>query len=446
MNFFEKLEKYSFNLGIVGVFFLPFSISVAQFFLYFSSIGVLILILIAKRISIDKELKKIFFYFLLFYIWIYISNFLQNQYNLKSIQDFFLIFFAFWTYYFINSNYKNKLLNYFIILFFVFIGIGIISSLLPFRLSNLFYHLQNGFFFDGKYRSQHLLFTLPFFEWKLSGNSYPFGLYIPVGFTGTHISFGSILSIISLFFFLKFLKEKTIGNFIVFILFFILILVSHARSALFGFVITIVAIFYFFEVKNRITKKTILSIIFLFFLLIIIYIILPEKIQKILPIYQKHTDYQRIFLWYVSIEVFLKNLIFGTGTLNYQNFIFNEILTIVQKKPFLWYPLYQMEIMHGHNDFVYFLTGSGIIGIFFFLNIFYQKFQILNHSLNYIQNSSQWNIEKNFLVFLFLPIYLLFAGMFQCFFLDDYTMQLYWILYGIALGISNQIQNKRKEL
>lgn len=441
MNFFEKLEKYCFYLGAIGVFSLPFSISIAQLFLYFSTIGVIILFLFTKRTLIDKEVIKLFLYFLFFYIWIYISNFLQNQYRLKSIQDFFLIFFAFWSYYFINSNYKNKLLKYFIILFFIFIGIGIISSLLPFRLSNLFYHLQNGFYFDGKYRSQHLLYALPFFDWKLSGNSYPFGIYIPVGFTGTHISFGSMISMISLFFFFKFLKEKSIRNFIIFFLFFILVLFSHARSALFGFTITIFTIFYFFELKNKIAKKIILLSIILISLIILIYIILPEKIQKILPFYQKHTDYQRIFLWYVSLEVFFKNLIYGTGTLNYQNFIFHEILTIVQKKPFLWYPLYQMEIMHAHNDFVYFLTGSGIIGIFFFLNIFYQKFKILNNSLNHIQNFTQWNLEKNFLVFLFLPIYLLFAGMFQCFFLDDYTMQLYWILYGISLGIQNNIKN-----
>ncbi len=440
----QKLETFIFYLGVLGIFFLPFSISLTQSFIYLSSSILILYLIYKKKIIIDSESKTIFLSTLIFYIWIYISNIINAQYSLVSIKDFFLIFFGVWSYYFVQSEYKEKLLKILTIIFLIFLIVGIVSSFLPFRLPNLLYHLQNGFFFNTKYRAQHLLFRFPLENGNFLGSQFPLGIYIPVGFTGTHLSFGSMMSLISFFYFYRILKAVSIKHMIIFVLISSIIIFSHARSAIFGLTISFVYIFYI-NLKSK--KKLIIFVFLLMFVAFSLYVaslVLPENLLRIFPFYKKHSDYQRTFLWYLSFEVFVKHFIVGVGTLNFSSNIFQEILNTVQEKPLLWYPLYQTEIMHAHNDFVYFLASAGVIGIILFLNIFYQKLKILHHNINFL-DKNHYTTKDLFLVFLFSPIYLLFAGMFQCFFLDDYTMQLYWLLYGISLGILKIKKTHNKE-
>jgi hypothetical protein len=64
----------------------------------------------------------------------------------------------------------------------------------------------------------------------------------------------------------------------------------------------------------------------------------------------------------------------------------------------------------------------------------------------FLKHDSIIQIKRNpTMVFLYLPIFLLFAGLLQCYLLDDYTMQLFWILYGISVGILNQNIHKKEE-
>lgn len=443
MILLKKIEKLSFYIGAIGIIFLPFSLSLAQSFLYLSSCILMVYLIYKRDHFFDQDSKNIFIAFLAFYIWNYISNVYNSEYSLESIKDFFLIFFGIWIYYFSQGEFKDKLLKYITLVFFIFLVAGIISSFLPFRLSNLMYHLQNGFFFNSKYRAQHLLFSFPFGSWNFSDSQFPFGIYIPVGFTGTHLSFGSLISIISLLFFLRFLKEISIKHGIIFLLFLTIVFFSHARSAIFGLLIAFFYILFTIILKGKTKIKFIITIAFIV-IIFIFYLVLPENLQRFFPFYKKHSDYQRVFLWYLSLEVYFKHFLVGVGTLNFSNRIFQQILITVQEKPLLWYPLYQTEIMHAHNDFLYFLVGSGIIGAILFLNIFYQKLKILHQNLNFLVKQ-HYTIEDFFLVFLFSPVYLLFAGMFQCFFLDDYTMQLYWLVYGTGLGILQNIKKTQKE-
>ncbi len=184
--FTEKLEKISFYTGTIGILSLPISISITQFFLFLSSIIMIYIILKNKKFRISSILKKIIIVFLLQYIWLFIGYFLHKE-NIGSLlqsewKDVFLVLFFFWSYYFIQSNYKKSLLNIIWITFIIFLCIGTISLFLPFRLSNLFFHLQNGFYFDGNIRAQHLVYPLNFFpfdtiSWKLNE------LLILLGFT-----------------------------------------------------------------------------------------------------------------------------------------------------------------------------------------------------------------------------------------------------------------------
>ncbi len=471
--YIATIENISFYLGVIGLFFLPFSISLTQLFLYISSI--LSLFLIFKKNFNTSVLLKNLLPILILYLYLLIISIIQNhsfKYILTSEwKDIFLILLFFWSYYFANSNYNQLLIRFLGIIFLIFLGIGLISSFLPFRLGNLFYHLQHGFIFDGRYRAQHLVLPLNFLpmKWELNGTTYPFGIYMPVGFYGTHLSFGSIIAMISFYFFtisfVKIMNRRFNKNMI---LLFILTLISllilfftQARSSIFGFIMMTVFLIIFLLSSNVFYQKWKLVIkpfvyIFLFFMfvLLILIIISPNTKEIILQTFgweRKHTDYQRELLWYLSIQAFLKNPWMGYGIGNFKETMFQEILNTIKEKPLLWYPLYQTEIMHGHNDLIHFLVIGGIFGAFFYLWFFYQQIKILLKHLPYIINqlneSQKFRLfdQENFLIFLFLPIFLLFAGMFQCYFLSDHTMQFFWILYGISFSTITQHQYYKEE-
>ncbi len=457
------IEKTAFYIGAVGLIFIPFSISITQLFLYTASL--LSFILLIKKKFNYTLIFKCLFPFILLYVYLFIITIIQNE-SLNFIissewKDVFLILFFFWSYYFSGSNYSKNLFRLIIIIFFIFIGVGFISLFTPFRLGNLFYHLQHGFIFDGKYRAQHLIFPLDFIslKWNLNSIEYPMGIYMPVGFYGTHLSFGSVIALISFYFLsLSLLKfnyksfyKKSLLLFMTTGISILILFFSQARSSIFGFIVIFLLFLilliksYTFNEKLKVMLKT---SIYLFLILISIVIIammispyLKELILQTSGIEKKHTDYQRNLLWYVSIKVFLNNPLVGYGAGNFKDTIFNEILNIIKEKPLLWYPFYQTEIMHGHNDLIHFLVSGGILGGFFYIWFFYQQFKVLfennqnvMHKISESQNFHLHN-KENFLIFLFFPVFLLFAGMFQCYFLSDHTMQLFWILYGISLRI-----------
>jgi len=236
----------------------------------------------------------------------------------------------------------------------------------------------------------------------------------------------------------------------------ILLFFIHARSSIFGLSIMFLIFFLLVNIKlqkDHLYKKKIYNFYKLFILLLILFSILiligilesqifKEKVLQTIGIEKKHTDYQRILLWYTAIRVFLENPIIGVGLNQFSKTIFEEILKIVQEKPLLWYHLYQTEIMHGHNDLIHFLVSGGLIAGIFYLMFFYFEFKNIQI---FLQRFSPQNRNQNpFIIFLFLPIFLLFAGLLQCYLLDDYTMQLFWILYGIAKGILNQNNSKEE--
>jgi O-antigen ligase len=472
--FIDKTKKIIFYIGCFGLYFLPLSLSLVQFFLYLSS-----LLLITMILS-TKENKEIFFKipisFIGIYLFLYIISIFRNI-SFKEIfttegKDVFLILFFLWSYYFIQSSFKNQLLKTIKIVFFIYLFIGGISLFLPFRISNLIYHLQNGFVFDGNHRSQHLILSLDFLpiHWHLNSMTYPIGIYIPVGFSGTHLSFGAQISLVSFYFlslcFISYFKTKNIKQIMIYWLFLFLSLVilffTQARSSLFGFFITSLVyiflnIFLIYKIDDY--KKNVINLLKIFIIILFILILLfsvlffvsykfNEIILQTIGLEKRHTDYQRLLLWYTAIRVLSKNPILGAGINQFKTTIFNEILMITKEKPLLWYPLFQTEIMHGHNDLIHLLVIGGLIAGFLYLLFFYCQFKNISiFSQNFYSIFTNPKIEfteNPFLIFLFLPVFLLFAGLFQCYFLDDYTMQLFWILYGISIGLLNQIK-KREE-
>ncbi len=466
MNSFSFLEKLLFYCGVTGVLAIPLSLSISQSLLYISSFSLILLLVLYKKIQIYNKpqfLKSVFPIVLLFIIFlislIYHKDF-KNIYK-TEIKDLFLIFPFFWSYYyFSNTIYKEKLQKVLFTLFIIYLIIGIVALFIPFRLSNLLYHFRYGFFFTGEKRFQHLSFSLDFlpFHWNLEGISYPPGIYMPVGFSGTHLSFGGQIAIISIFFLYIFLfsfydffitRNSSKKNSFIIRLFLLLISLTilffgQARSAILGF--SVAAFFlilsYFLVLDKKINKfklifKGMIFLILIFAVLLII-IFQNENLQHIffylIGLEKKHTDYQRMVVWYLSFELFLKNFLLGVGPGNFEHQAFLEILQVLKTKPQLWYEMYQTEIMHAHNDFLHLLAISGILGGIFLLLFFYLQ---LKNLFIFYQKYSLQIFERNAdltLIFLILPLFLLFAGIFQCYFLEDRTMMLFWFLYGSALS------------
>jgi O-antigen ligase len=138
---------------------------------------------------------------------------------------------------------------------------------------------------------------------------------------------------------------------------------TGSRGGILSFVVGI--IIYFILESKQISNKTILQNIALFFALIIIIIIsinfLPGDTKEGLRynifvrledsnIFSSYYSSGRIDIWAKCIEVFLKHPIFGTG----------------------WNTIYQSVGSNSHNEYLFYLTTTGLVGFFLFIFIFYR--------------------------------------------------------------------------
>lgn len=473
----ESIEKGIFYTGAAGILFLPVSISATQFFLYLSSLMLMVFFLKKRSFAIFREGKTLIVVFFLFYGSIFFSSLLNAvpvmQFFRHEGKDMFLFLYFLWSYYFARSSLQKQLFLFLFLAISMIFLIGWVSAFVPFRLGNLPHHIAHGFYFDGTYREQHLLFSLetvfPGWEWKFPEKQLPFGIYIPVGFTQSHLSFGGMVALSFIFLtylFLSHYRKKisqpvTLFITLYWILYGLLFFFTYSRSAFFGYFIFtgfVVLLFQFptfFKVSGKFFFWLFASILLLFFVTYQMEFTkkIISEIRDVISITTRHTDYQRILLWYVAIRVFLSYPL-GVGAGNFRQAIFQEILKVVEEKPYLWYPLYQTEIMHAHNDFLHFLVTGGVLSGILYVVLFYIMLSETKYNKNAyfpetVTNSNKGSLfshflqEENFKIFAFLPVFLLFAGLWQSYMLDDYVMQYFWLLYGTGLGI---IHNKiRKE-
>ncbi|MCS7204924.1 MAG: O-antigen ligase family protein [Leptospiraceae bacterium] len=475
-----SIEHISFLSGIVGILFLPFSLSLTQFFLYLASLLLIIHLLRNQNLTIFSPIRKILFSFGALYLWIFFISLIQKISFFQIIQsefkDGFLILFFLWAFYFANSSFQKQLTKTIGLVIFVFFVIGWMSSFLPFRLANLPYHLGHGFEFNSQYREQHFLFSIPFLmdQWDFPEPK-PFGIYVPVGFTQTHLSFGALVGMSSLYVvyitLLLFIQKnvKTTSVFLGFsFLYLLIVFFTQARSVVVGlfFLVLLFLVIFFknlhvFQIQIQIKK--LMSTIFFWFIGFIAFfsgitsvlILFSDKglieiSQNLLHFDRRHTDYQRELLWFLALRVFFENP-FGVGAGSFKSAIFEEMLKQISQKPLLWYPFFQTEIVHAHSDFLHFLVISGFVGaasywLFFFFSL-KTSLELFTHQNHEVENNIKdiYFSEMNFRIYLFLPIFLLFSGLFQCYFLDDHTMQFFWILYGTSLGLSQKHNHNKNQ-
>ncbi len=336
MLFENFLKIYFYSL----FFFYPLSFKYFDqlifYQVYFLAIILFLKILVKKEIlKIPKKITYLWFFYSFFYL---ISCFLSTD-KLMSFKHFFLsqsVFFIF-IYFFNQPNLLKNIINK---KFFYFFSLIFINSLL-FKdqlLSLIFIKKSDyNFFYSHVEKHNHL---------------------------GDFLGLSLIISLIK-------------NNYLLSLIFFIFLIISHSRSAFFSFFLTI--FFYlktldFFR-KNQYWWKNYLLIFLLIFLNLSIFY------------YQRFDIFNsRQYYFLQGLSGFLEKPIFGWG---YGNFINISLKYSV----FFHNPYNQSLTGVAHNIFLENLTGLGIFSFVFFVLLIYEFLK---------------NAQKNTFFYLFLYLLVLF--------------------------------------
>ncbi len=204
---------------------------------------------------------------------------------------------------------------------------------------------------------------------------------------------------------------------------------TGSRGGILSFVIGLIV--YFILESKRITHKILLKNL-AFFIILIIFIILsinmlPEISKEGLRynIFERaegssilSSDYSsgRIEIWSKCIEIFLQNPIFGTG----------------------WNTIYQSVGFNSHNEYLSYLTTTGLIGFFLFLFIFYRLGKTV---LGFTFNLNSKNIS-------FYHVYLsgLSSFMVAMFFVNIYSPYIFFFIFSGLILKLGYLEQEAKSL
>lgn len=466
----HRIHDYSLWFGIVSIISIPISISISQGFFVVALLLVLVCRyhpkLKANTKPLPKPLPKPLKILLFIGLSIYISWLVSalshaaltqsveplSKAMRSDVKDLWLMAMAIWTFHHgsFSERHRRLLLRAVAVTFLITLLLGLISIFTPFRLSRLFYHLQNGWQFSAEARLQHPMIQLPF----------GITLYMPVGLLGTHLAYGAQLALfmvpVTLYLLDRFLIKSRFkkSDFIIGILFVLMtfvLLLNNSRSAILGMLSALLAGILFLICLKW--KKSALKLIWLpaiaIFLSAAIIIVKPsagEHLMQSIGIEKKHSDYQRVMLWSVTSKLILDNLAVGVGPGMFSESVYNRMNQDAIDKPYLWYLYMQTERGHAHNDFLFQVATSGLMGGFLFVAFWASVLLLILRedksdteslledcqSLN-LQTKEFDNLLSSFLPFVgFTPILLLFGGLFQCYFLDDQVILPFWLFVGLA--------------
>ncbi len=339
-----------------------------HFFSFFSVSFLMIFYLFKKGISTTFKIPLIFFFifsFITIITTIPISNFLvkifsPNLYKIISSfgwdKTFSLSFAPIWTLrnlsfiivgisiFFLSFFYfekrKEKIYRFSRILFYFILTISLYSLFLKYS--------------DSKSLP---LFQIPFKEWN-------FGLFPNANIFASFALLGIPLGFFLFLYKTKYQKSSP-GSQLFFLMgsigLLIAIILAESWGALFSlFLSANICILY---------RKPYIGILFFAILIFLLFIIVP-----ILPPDVKNSMEHRIYFSLLSLEIFLKYPIFGTGLGTIQ------IVSGIYQKP-----LKDVIVDKIHNDYLELLTTSGLISIFLFLSIgiiIYKNFIFLKEKYN----------------------------------------------------------------
>jgi hypothetical protein len=445
----EVLEKWG---GFMAVALFPVSVSISQAGLFLAITGWLArrrpalksFIRLPAPLLIAFSIYALLFFFLLLAALRSDNPQASFSRGFKSeLKDVFLIFGAVWAFDLARSmSGRRQLLRWLSIALGITVLSGLISIFSRYRLSKIGYHLVHGWDGSELARFQHHAGTL-FQKGDLSLH-----IYMPIGFMNTHLTYAGILCMLLLpqilrlthyYLVLPGLQRRLIWPAILVAGGIVILLLNNGRSALLGLGLTMLmpaVIFFRHSWKKRLLKLILPLLIAGFSILLLVNFSgkVHERFEKLvvsLTGTAKHTDYQRLFVWQASLDIFSRHVLTGTGPGGFDKEVNATIIRFSQAQPRLWYAYQVIQRGHAHNDLLHLLAIGGILTGLAYLAFF--------GSLIYYFLLPSAGRKMEF--WKYSPLVLLGAGLLQCYFQDDEILLPFWILTGLALAGLNSARS-----
>jgi O-antigen ligase len=453
----DKASEISLWAGILALCFSPLSISLSQGFLAVALVALLICMRSNPMQKWTADFRRVILLALLLYGSWFCSAALHalmagslspvSAALRTDLKDIWLMGTAIWVYHHgnVSERHRTLLLRGVAAVFFLILATGLISVFTPFRLSRTLYHLQHGLIFSKEARLQHPMFT------PLPGIT----LYMPVGMLGTHLAYGAQLG-----FFIIPLTLYVLGLWIerpwfrswhasdlaaalLLGLSLFVLMLNNARSAIFGVLSALLAgliILTYRRWKRRLWALAPVTVLLISAPAVAM--VADENVGEFLMqsigLEKKHSDYQRVMLWSTTSGLVLEHPVIGVGPGRFSEFVAERMHAIAAESPYLWYLFMQTERGHAHNDLLHNLATAGIPAGLLFL-MFWAALLALaagEEASDRFSGESAMLLDRIMILMRpylpFMPLLLLFGGVFQCYFLDDQVLMPFWMSVGLA--------------
>lgn len=357
----------------------------------------------------------------------------------KETKDVFLVSMAFWVYAFSSRpDKRDRIMALLRIGFIILIISGLVAMFSKWRLSNIPYHLMNGWEGNLQARYQHHAGTF------LAGTPFMFHIYIPVGFLHSHLTYGALLMMLYPALFLRavdpvvqtpmeFFRKRSLLAFFVLGVVSFLFLINNARSAILGMIFAVALAVAYYSVfhwkrKSAMILLPALAALGTFLLFFIFRDSLHERLASLVSALsgqEKHTDYQRVLLWHATRDLITQNWIIGTGAGHFQSAVEQVLLTLSSAQPGLWFANETLQRGHAHSDLLHITAICGVGGLVLYLAFFVRLiWQIMGQGSAGSNSLERWK---------FGAAGMLVAGLYQCYMLDDAVLLPFWIMVGLLL-------------
>ncbi len=376
MSYFEKIFYFLiFSIPFSFAFNLHKDVDIASLrvFISFTFIFFIFYLLYKnKKIVLSRFKNKHSYFFVLFFLWAFISSFwaINPVWSIrKSLFFVTIIPIYFFSIYFLNSKEKiKKAAECFIIGGFLVSLFGVLQFLSQFIFSldkiYNFWAFKVSMFLYGQNFGDVIIKNQSWFV-NIAGNDY-FRAISLFPDPHTFALFLGILIPFTIFYFLHNNKKNKFTFFGIILLMFCALLFTFSRGAYVGFLISslLMAIFSFWYFKIRLNKKILIFLFVSFFAVAFIFLnsVFGSRLMSSFTLSDVSNN-ARLGIWEKSSKVFLDNPILGVGLGNLPIF-FDPIASV--KSP-----------INAHNTYLDIVSELGMIGfLLFFLIIFYTFFYL----------------------------------------------------------------------
>lgn len=451
--------------GALAVLFFPVSVSVSQIGLFLAIAGWMVVgitVPYSKKPENDSmrmpfALPAPLLFGLSIYIFLIISLFYNSYFSDNAIafirkgfrteiKDMGMVFLALWIVsYTDHPERKQRVYGWIKFAVLVILATGFISIFSKFRLSKYPHHILQGWVADSNARYQHHLMVI-------SG----IHIYLPIGLMNTHLTYAAQLGYAVPFLMLRvvdpFIKNIRIVrnrtwlfSLLALAAALLVLVLNNGRSALLGIGVTLgIAILYFVRVhwkrRSWILLVALLGVLFFFGAAYGASSKVRGKVNKVVsPLIfskEKHTDYQRAFLWQGTAALIQENPIFGVGAGHFNRLVEKKTMQFSQEWPELWYGYAVIQRGHAHNDILHLQTIGGIFPVAAYMLLWFSLIYIILGRFRSPGHENPLSLSGSYLndeYWKFAPLILMFAGLFQCYFQDDETLIPFWIFVGLSL-------------